>query len=366
MEKTKREKVDEYITKALSEEVLSTIPERRREDYVVLVENEKNVLYELAEMTTTQHIDRVASLFLPTIKKLMRESFIDKLVGVQPIQEPVAILYYVDFHYSNTGGGATAGESAIDKVTTDYTIAPNEGTAIQHGFHISIREKEVKAQTRKILTKFTLEAEEFAGKYGINLDKELIRLASTKIVEEINYEILRDLYNASTSLGVWTAPTPADTPDVKDRKERELYYVIEDVIMQIAERTNRLPNWIVVSPKVASILKRTNLYVARDAGVPRVASSLYIAGTLSDEYEIFVIPKLSAILPPARANDILVGYKGTTELEAGAFFLPHTPLKVLDKVVDPTTWVVLRSLGSSYAKAITMPTLFGRIEVNGL
>ncbi|MCX8074067.1 MAG: hypothetical protein N2749_00570, partial [Clostridia bacterium] len=247
----KKAKISEYISKALSNEVLVTIPERRREDYVTLVKNEEKVLNELVEMTTTQQIDKIASLFLPTIKKFMRDSFIDKLVGVQPITEPIAVLYYADFHYATTGGGAVAGESAIDKVTTDYTIAPNEGTAINAGFYITIREREVRAITRKVLTKFTLEAEELASKYNVNLDKELIRLASAKIVEEINYEILKDLYSVSTVLGTWTAPAPADPPEVKDRRERELYYVIEDAIMQIAERTNRLPNWIVVSPKVA-------------------------------------------------------------------------------------------------------------------
>lgn len=359
-------KIEEYIGLALQENVLSSIPSEKRDLYLALVENEKKHLLENIETTTSQHIDRLASIFLPTVTKLMRESFIDKLVGVQPIQDNVGVVFYADFLYSETGGGATQGESAIDRATTDYTIAPTEGMQLTRGFDVVIRMMPVQAITRKVLTKFTIEAEESAEKHNINLDRELIRLSSQKIVEEINYELLRDLYNASTQLGTWTAPPANATPQEKDRAERELYYVIEDVVMQIAERSNRIPNWIVVSPKVASILKRANIFIPRDTGVPKAISSLYYAGTLMDELQVYVVYKLGAILPSNRQNDILVGFKGNNEMEAGAFFLPYVPLKVLDRFVDPNTWTVLRSLGSSYAKVITLPQLYGKIEVQGL
>jgi len=292
------EKVEKIITKALSDEVLSTIPENKRDIYVQLVENEKEELYKAVEMTTSGNIDKVASLFIPAIKKLMRDSFIDKLVGVQPIDDNPALVFYVDIVYNTTDAtsGVNAGESAFDKVSTNYTRSDGEGVPITRGFDYTLRDKEVRAKARKVLTKFTVEAEDVASKYGINLDKELVKLASNKIVEEINYELLLDLYNVAGVVGSWTAPPPTAPASDKERAEKELFYVIEEARMQIADQTNRMPNWIVVTSKVASILKRSGQWIARDTGYPNTVSRLYVAGTISDEYDVYVIPQLSSLI----------------------------------------------------------------------
>jgi len=80
--------------------------------------------------------------------------------------------------------------------------------------------------------------------------------------------------------------------------------------------------------------------------------------------DVYVIPQLSSLIG---GHDILIGYKGNTEFEAGAFFLPYKPLKIMEKFLDVESWVWLRSLGSMYAKAMDiMPQLYGRIQVSGL
>lgn len=45
---------------------------------------------------------------------------------------------------------------------------------------------------------------------------------------------------------------------------------------------------------------------------------MYVAGNLNDEFDLYIIPNLSI-------NKILIGYKGASEVEAGAFYLPYIP-----------------------------------------
>lgn len=87
----------EKIAYAKSAEVLDTIPEDRREVYMHYLEKEELEVHRLLEATTTSNVDKVVSVFIPAIKKLARDSFIDKLVGVQPIDDRIAVVEFMDY-----------------------------------------------------------------------------------------------------------------------------------------------------------------------------------------------------------------------------------------------------------------------------
>jgi len=86
----------EKLEMAKSEEILSQIPEDRQEVYMHYLEQEEKEINRLLEATTTSNVDKVVSVFIPAIKKLARDSFIDKLVGVQPIDDRIAVVEFMD------------------------------------------------------------------------------------------------------------------------------------------------------------------------------------------------------------------------------------------------------------------------------
>ena len=354
------DKITKYVEDALRK--TEGLDESVLDIYQALVENEARELERIAEQTNTANIDRVASVFLPAIKKLARDSVITKLIGVQPVNDRIAAVNYMDYVYSENyaAGGINKGDSAIDKVATDagYSNDPGEGQPITKGIDFVIREEGIKARQRKLAGKWTFEAADSTNKLGINLEQEMTKALSAKIVEEINFELLNDLYNkASGGTATWEKPNPSDSPQVKDRKEKELYYAITDVAAMIYDETRRYPNWIVCSPRTAAYLKRSGDFVG--VGSPGNVQSikrLFVQGTLNDEFDVFVVPNLPT-------NDILVGYKGNSELEAGAIYAPYIPLVIMNSFFNVEDWTWIRSVGSFYGKAFPMTKLYGKVKI---
>jgi hypothetical protein len=329
--------------------------------YHAMLSNQERELARVAEQTTSANIDRIATVFLPAIKKLARDSVINKIVGVQPIPDRVAIVQYVDYVYGSAhpAEGIAAGDSAIDKVSTTYSNDPGEGQNINNTLDFVVREEGVRARQRKLAGRWTFEASDSSSKFGINLDQEITKALSAKIVEETNFEVINDLYaQASGSALTWAAPLPADAPAVKDRKEKELYYTVVDAAAEIYDKTRRYPNFILCNPRTAAFFKRSGDYVAStgDAGNPNAIKRLFVAGTLNDEFAIYVVPNLAN-------NKILLGHKGTSELEAGAIYAPYIPLVVMDSFYNVENWTWIRSVGSFYAKSFPMMNLYGTIEI---
>jgi len=355
------DKVRQYVDAARSD--ITNIPEDMVDIYHALLENQGTELSRIAEQTTTANIDRVATVFLPAIKKLARDSILNRIVGVQPIPDRVAIVQFLDYVYTSAHASESiaAGDSAIDKVSTTYSNDPGEGQNITQMLDFVLREEGVKARQRKLAGKWTFEAGDASSKLGINVEQEITKALSSKIVEETNFEVLNDLYTKGTgSTGItWTAPLAGDAPDVKDRKEKELFYSVVDCAAEIYNKTRRYPNFIVCNPKVAAYFKRSGDYVAPTAEKGQVAllKRLFVAGTLNDEFAVYVVPNLAT-------NNILVGYKGGSEIECGGIYAPYIPLIVMDSFYNVENWTWIRSVGSFYAKSYPMTDLYGRVTVS--
>jgi len=224
-----------------------------------------------------------------------------------------------------------------------------------------LREEGVKARQRKLAGKWTFEAGDASSKLGVNIEQEITKALSSKIVEETNFEVLNDLYakaTGSTTIA-WTAPLVGDAPDVKTRKEKELFYAVVDCAAEIYNKTRRYPNFVVCNPKVAAYFKRSGDYVAPTAekGQVSLLKRLFVSGTLNDEFAVYVVPNLAS-------NKILVGYKGGSEIECGGIYAPYIPLIVMDSFYNVENWSWIRSVGSFYAKSYPMTDLYGTITVN--
>jgi hypothetical protein len=91
-------------------------------------------------------------------------------------------------------------------------------------------------------------------------------------------------------------------------------------------------------------------------GQTKSIQRLFVSGTLNDEFDVYVMPNLNT-------DDILVGYKGSSELESGYIYAPYIPMIMMDSFYDVETWTWIRSVGSFYAKQMVMPKLYGKVQV---
>jgi hypothetical protein len=125
----------------------------------------------------------------------------------------------------------------------------------------------------------------------------------------------------------------------------------------IYDKTGRTPNWIIVSPRLASLLKRNGvLTVFTPEGDNKLMMQrLYNCGTLEDEIRVFVVRGYNSY-------DVLMGYKGMSEVQTGYIFAPITPVKIPPTFFDVRTFEFIKSLKRYYGVAKPRMELYGVIQ----
>jgi hypothetical protein len=80
------------------------------------------------------------------------------------------------------------------------------------------------------------------------------------------------------------------------------------------------------------------------------------AGQLNNRYTVYKNPYMTE-------NTILVGFRGTQFLEAGAVFAPYIPLIMTPLLYDPNTFTPRKGLLTRYAKKMLRPEFYGKVYV---
>ena len=119
-------------------------------------------------------------------------------------------------------------------------------------------------------------------------------------------------------------------------------------------------NFMVVSPKVSTILESIPGFAADSAGDQ--GNMLWVfrkIGAINSRYTVYKNPYLTE-------NVILMGYKGSQFLETGAVFAPYIPLIMTPLVYDPTSFTPRKGIMTRYAKKMVRPDFYGKIIVRDL
>jgi hypothetical protein len=117
---------------------------------------------------------------------------------------------------------------------------------------------------------------------------------------------------------------------------------INRVANKIAQRTRRgAGNWAVVSNQALTILQSatTSAFARTTEGTFEAPTNTKFVGTLNGAMRVYV----DAYMPDSGSNTIddnqvLIGYKGSSEADAAAFYCPYIPLMSSGVVLDPTTF----------------------------
>jgi hypothetical protein len=340
---------------ATKEALLEGLTGNRRMVLDKVFENTKSILREnaTAGATGAGSVATLNKVMLPLIRRVMPSVIANELVGVQPMSGPVGQIHTLRVRYSESAAGAIAGEEALSpfKLAQSYSGSP-DATATAEGvpgrkMSMQILKETVEAKTRRLSARWTFEASQDADSmHGIDVEAEIMQALAQEIVVEIDQEIigsLRSLAGAGTTLdfGAIGSYTPTYVGD----RHALLAIEINRAANRIAARTRRgAGNYIVVSPEALTILQSasTSTFARTTEGNFEAPTNTKLAGTLNGTIRVFVDNYA------ADGTKVLIGYKGSTETDAPAFYCPYIPLMSTGPVIDPATFEPVVSFMTRY------------------
>ncbi|NBP00439.1 MAG: hypothetical protein EBU90_10010 [Proteobacteria bacterium] len=338
------------------EALLEGLQGNRRASMGVCLENTRRYLAEAATAgaTSTGNIATLNRVILPVIRRVMPTVIANEIIGVQPMTGPVAQIHTLRVRYADgvaSGDTVTAGEEALSpfKIAQAYsgstlsgggaaTTAALEGTPGKR-MSIQILKTPVEAKSRKLSARWTFEAAQDAqAQQGIDIEAEIMAALAQEITAEIDQEILSSLRSLASVEETYDQALVSGTATFVGDEHAALAIQINRVSNLIAQRTRRgSANWAVVSNQALTILQSatTSAFARTTEGTFEAPTNTKFVGTLNGAMRVYVDAYLS---DTTDNNQVLVGYKGTSEADAAAFYCPYIPLMSSGVVLDPATF----------------------------
>ena len=312
-------------------------------------------------------------VLIAMVRRAVPQMIAYDICGVQPMTQPVGLIFAMKSKYSTQGGtealfneastsfsgtgthSATLDGSTLASQTsgTGLTTATAEdlgaGTAFAQ-MAFSIEKTTVTAKTRALRAEYSTElAQDLKAVHGLDAEGELSNILSSEILNEINREVVRTIYLAA-KVGAQAGTAAAGTFDLdvdsngrwSVEKFKGLMFQIEREANAIAQTTRRgRGNFIICSSDVASALAMAGVldYAPALAGnnLNVDDSSTTFAGVLNGKYKVYVDPYAANANAANAPQFFLAGYKGVSAYDAGLFYCPYVPLEKV-RAIDPATF----------------------------
>ena len=327
----------------------------KRTTMAVILENTKKHLVENATSggTSASNVATLNRVILPVIRRVMPTVIANEIVGVQPMTGPVAQIHTLRVRYADTNdatGSAndvTAGDEALSpfKVAVAYSGDGTAGLAASTStlegapgkrINVQILKQVVEAKTRKLSARWTFEAAQDAqSMHGLDVEAEIMAALAQEITVEIDQEIIASLTSLAGNTFNFNQATVSGTATFVGDEHAALAVLINRAANLIAQRTRRgAANWAVVSPEALTVLQSatTSAFARSTEGTFEAPTNTKFVGTLNSAMKIYVNSYAGT------GTSVLVGYKGSSEADAAAFYCPYVPLMSSGVVLDPSTF----------------------------
>ena len=337
------------------------------------LENTKKYLAEAATAgaTSAGNVATLNRVILPVIRRVMPTVIANELVGVQPMTGPVGQIHTLRVRYAETQNATintddvTAGDEALSPFKIGQAYSGNsadskaDATASKEGtggraMSIQILKQTVEAKTRKLQARWTFEsAQDAQAQQGIDVEAEIMAALAQEITAEIDQEIITSLRSlaGSASSGTYNQAAVSGTATFVGDEHAALAVLINRAANKIAQNTRRgAGNFAVVSPLALTVLQSatTSAFARTTEGTFEAPTNQKMVGTLNSAMKIYVDTYASD------SADVLVGYKGSSEADAAAFYCPYIPLMSSGVVLDPST----------FEPVVSFMTRYGYVELN--
>jgi len=358
----------------------------------VILENQERALREdrafMSEAAPTNSTDNTSiqnwdPILISLVRRAMPNLIAYDIAGVQPMTGPTGLIFAMRAKYtsqassaealfdaadtdfsgrnkagSSVGGFSTTADSGTnpallnDSPAGTYTTGTGMSTAAAEALGdaagnsfaemaFSIEKSTVTAKSRALKAEYTMElAQDLKAIHGLDAETELANILSAEILAEINREIVRTIYIvaeagaqvSTTTAGIFDLDTDSNGRWSVERF-KGLMFQVEREANLIAQRTRRgKGNILITSSDVASALQM--------AGVldyaPALNNNLNVddtgntfAGVLNGRYKVYIDPYSAN---NAAKQYFVVGYKGSSQYDAGIFYCPYVPLQMVRAV----------------------------------
>ena len=339
----------------------------RRTTMGVILENTRKHLLEnaTAGATSAGNIATLNRVVLPVIRRVMPTVIANEIVGVQPMTGPVAQIHTLRVRYAETATATapspfdtstTAGDEMLSpfKIATAYSGSLTTGRATSTSalegvpgrkINVQILKQVVEAKTRKLSARWTFAAAQDAqSMHGLDIEAEIMAALAQEITVEIDQEILGSLRSLAATDFAYDQAAVSGTATFVGDEHAALAVLINRAANLIAQRTRRgAGNWAVVSPAALTVLQSatTSAFARTTEGTFEAPTNTKFVGTLNGAMKIYVNTYASS-------DDVIVGYKGTSESDAAAFYCPYIPLMSSGVVLDPSTFEPVVSFMTRY------------------
>ncbi len=334
----------------------------------VTLENTRKYINESASVGSTSagNVATLNRVILPVIRRVMPTVIANELVGVQPMTGPVGQIHTLRVRYAEASSGTTtttAGEEALSpfKIAEAYSgdnsstkagsTSALEGTGGKK-LSIQILKQTVEAKSRKLSANWTFEsAQDAQSQQGIDIEAEIMAALAQEITAEIDQEIIGSLVSlAGSAFNTFDQQAVSGTATFVGDEHAALAILINRAANAIAQRTRRgAGNYAVVSPPALTILQSatTSAFARSTEGTFEAPTNNKLVGTLNSAMKVYVNTY-------AANDDVLVGYKGSSEADAPAFYCPYIPLMSSGVVLNPST----------FEPTVSFLTRYGYVELS--
>jgi hypothetical protein len=257
--------------------------------------------------------------------------------------------------------------------------AESATTIVIPEINVKMQSQAITAKTKKLKAVWTPEfSQDLAAYQNIDAEAEVTNIMSEYISMEIDLEILDMLiedaaagteYWSTVNNNVYNPLTNAFVVQTSGyyNTQGQWFQTLGTKIQKLSNKIHQLTlrggaNFIVTSPTVATVLESIPGFASNnngDAAQMEYAFGVQKAGQLNGRYTVYKNPYMTE-------NIMLLGYRGSQFLEAGAVFAPYVPLIMTPLVYDPDTFTPRKGLLTRYAKKMLRPEFYGKIYIQGL
>jgi hypothetical protein len=246
---------------------------------------------------------------------------------------------------------------------------------------IDINFEEIRATSRKLKARWSAEAaDDLRSFHGVDAETELVAGISQEIALELDRDILNQLFAASAgTTATFDFTVPAGISEIDHI--RSVMTRMSAVSYLIHQNTLRAPaNWFVTSPQVAA--KLVQLQTHSDYRASFVSGG----ATPNGPFDGTVVPpsygpisshqgiiKMGPLQnkwwgyqdPFFGFNQIMLGLRGQSYLDAGFVFAPYVPLQMTPTFLDPEDQTYRKGMRTRYATKLLREEWYGRVTITG-
>jgi hypothetical protein len=382
------ENYKEKWDKVINHPDLAEIKDPYRRDVTLrLLENQEQYLKEAAPTNATGgSIDNWNPILMTLVRRAMPNMMAYDVCGVQPMTGPTGLVFAMKSRYASQGGA----EALHNEADTDFSSenAAGDTNAVANDQHtnwsnadnpfvndtnkygkgmtraqgealgdasgnrwaemaFSIERTSVEAQTRALKADYSMElAQDLKAIHGLDAETELANILSTEILNEINREVIRTVYQVArkgsqanvANAGIFDLDTDSNGRWSVEKFKGMMFNMERDAHL-VAKSTRRgKANFVICSSDVASAMAMAGTLDYN----PALQNNMNVDDTQNTyvgnwgSYKVYVDPYWNDGVNSSNDQYYVVGYKGSSAYDAGVFYCPYVPLQMVRAIGEET------------------------------